>query len=285
LGLKENGGNMKGIRLGRRCLLALMVLGAIAATTASAAEYEVRALPELGRCVKVPIGTGEYKGALCITHEVAKGERGKYNWVQANATENLTFEGAGIEVKLATSGRSTIECVVANVKGTITGPKTATAEIELQGCKNTNEELCHGVGAENQIKSLPLEAELGFIRNEVVEGHRKVKVGLDFKPQPPLTSLMSYQCGSEPTAETAAVEGSVIVSDKPIDKMTTENKLNFHVLLKGTQDPEKFENGLKDTLTTTFTKGIETTSAPTTLGMNSYVGKYSVPLEIKAIEK
>jgi hypothetical protein len=277
-------GNMKSIRLGRRCLLGFMIFGAIAATTASAAEYEVRALPELGRCVKVALGTGEYKGALCITREAAKGERGRYNWVQANATENLTFEGAGIEVKLATSGRSTIECVVANLSGNITGPKTATVQIEFQGCKNTLEEQCHSPGSENQIKSFPLEAELGFIRNEVVEGHRKVKVGLDFKPQPPLTQLIAYQCGSEGT-ETAVVEGSVIVSDKPIDKMATENKLNFHVTLKGTQDPEKFENGLKDTLTTTFTKGIETTSAPSTLAMNSYTGKYSVPLEIKAIEK
>lgn len=276
--------DMKVFRLGHRCLLAMLVLGAIAATSASAAEYEVRALPEVGRCVKVPLGTGEYKGGQCMTREVPKGERGKYNWVQANASENLTFEGAGIEVKLATTGHSTIECVVANVSGTFTGPKTATAKIEMQGCKNKAEEQCHSAGAENQIVSLPLEAELGFIRNETIEGKRFVKVGLDFKPQPPLTALMVYQCGEGST--TATVEGSVIVADKPIDKMSTENKLFFHVLFpKGTQDPEKFQGGLKDTLSTTFVTGVESTSAPSTLGTKEYVGKYSVPLEIKAIEK
>jgi hypothetical protein len=279
--------DMKVFRLGHCCLLTLAVLGSLllASASASAAEYEVRALPEVGRCVKVALGTGEYKGSQCITREVPKGERGKYNWVQANVSEDLTFADAGIEVKLATAGHPTINCVVANVTGTFTGPKTATAEIELQGCKNTLEESCHSIGAENQIKSLPLEAELGFIKNELREGKRYVKVGLDFKSASPVTPMFSYQCGSE-SSTTANIEGSVIVADKPIDKMALENKLFFHVLFpKGTQDPEKFEGGVKDTLTTTFITGIESSSAPSTLGYKEPSGKYSVPLEIKAIEK
>jgi hypothetical protein len=239
----------------------------------------------MGRCVKVALGTGEYKGSLCITREIAGGERGKYNWVQANAAENITFEGGGTSVKLASAGHSTITCVVANVKGTLTGAKTASAEIELQGCKNTLEEQCHSAGAENQIKSLPLEAELGFIKNELREGKRYVKVGLDFKAQTPFTQMFVYQCGTEGST-TATVEGSVIAADKPIDKMTTTNNLFFHVLFpKGTQDPEKFEGGLKDTLSTTFTTGIESTTAPTTFDVKEYLGKFSIPVEIKAIEK
>jgi hypothetical protein len=275
---------MKGIRLGRRCLLAFMILGAIAATTASASEYEVRALPELGHCVKVATGTGEYKGSICVTHEVVGGSRGKYNWVPASGTEHLTFEGAGIEVKLATAGHSTIECVVTNITGTITGPKTATAKMEFQGCKNTLEEQCHSAGAENQIVSPPLEAELGFVQHEVVSGVLRVKVGMDFKAQPPLTQMLVYQCG-EGGLETATVEGSVIAMAKPFDKKTTEANLVFHVKsLAGTQVPEKFQEGVKDTLLTTFTKGIESTTAPSTLSMNTYVGKYSEALEIKAKE-
>ena len=175
---------------------------------------------------------------------------------------------------------------MANVKGTLTGAKTATAEIELQGCKNTLEEQCHTAGAENQMKSLPLEAELGFIKNELREGKRFVKVGLDFKAQTPLTQMFVYQCGTETGATTATIEGSVIAADKPIDKMSTVNNLFFHVLFpKGTQDPEKFEGGLKDTLTTTFTTGIESTSASSTFDVKEYLGKFSIPLEIKAIEK
>jgi len=277
---------MKVFRLGGSCLLTLLILGvAMCASASASAPYEVRALPEVGRCVKVAVGTGEYKGGQCITREVPNGERAKYTWVQANAAENLTFEDAGIEVKLATAGHSTITCVVTNVKGTFTGPKTATAEIELQGCKNTLEEQCGSAGAENQIKSLPLEAELGFIKNELREGKRYVKVGLDFRAQTPLTQMFVYKCGTDSTT-TATIEGSVIVADKPIDKMSAENRLFFHVLFpKGTQDPEKFEGGVKDTLSTTFTTGIESSTASSTLGYKEPSGKYSIPLEIKAIEK
>jgi hypothetical protein len=146
--------DMKVFRLGHCCLLALLVLGlAVCSSASAAAPYEVRSLPEVGRCVKVALGTGEYKGGQCITREKVGGERGKYNWVQANVTEDVTFEGGGTNVKLATAGHPTIICVVANVKGTLTGPKTATAEIELQGCSNPVGETCHGLGAENQMKS------------------------------------------------------------------------------------------------------------------------------------
>jgi hypothetical protein len=277
--------DMKVFRLGRFCLLALVVGGLAVCSSASASVYEVRSLPEVGRCVKVATGTGEFKGGLCITPEKAGGLRGKYNWVQANATENLTFEGGGINVKLATAGHPTIICVVANVKGTLTGPKTASAEIELQGCSNPLGETCHSAGAENQIKSLPLETELGFIKNELREGKRYVKVGMDFKAQTPLTQMFVYECGTE-SSTSATIEGSVIVADKPMDKMSLENKLFFHVLYpKGTQDPEKFEGGVKDTLTTKFTTGIETTTASSTLDVKEYTGKYSVPLEVKGIEK
>jgi hypothetical protein len=274
---------MKGIRLGRRCLLAFMILGAIAATTASAAEYEVRALPELGHCVKVAAGTGEYKAANCVTREVAGGTKGRYNWTQVNASDGLKFEGAGTEVKLATAGHSTIECVVTNFTGTFTGPKTATAKMEFQGCKNTLEEQCHSAGAENQIVSPPQEAELGFIRNELIEGKYLVKVGIDFKAQTPATQMLVYQCG-EGGLETAAVEGSVIASDRPIDKRTTEDNFVFQATKLG-QVPEKFQEGLKDTLITKFTPGIESTTAPSTLAMSNYVGKYSSLVEIKAIER
>jgi hypothetical protein len=278
--------DMKVIRVGRLCLLAFMVLGAIAAGTASAAPYEPRALPEVGRCVKVAAGEGEFMGSKCLT--VEKGTVGKWNWAPASVTENITFEGGGTPVKLATSGHETLECVVGNAKGTFTGPKTANAELELQGCLNQKAEPCGSIGNENQIKSNPLEAVLGFIQNIVVEGHRHVKVGLDFKPQPPLTSLFNYKCGpgTQTGLPTTAVEGSLIVADKPIDTMKQENKLIFHVRQNGTQDPENFQGEPKDTLSTTFTNGIETTGPfASTLGIKEYVGKYSVPMEIKAIEK
>jgi hypothetical protein len=271
-------GDMKVIRMGRRCLLAFLILGAITATTASA-RYEVRAMPELGRCVKVAVGTGGFKGSACITHE--SGTKGQYEFMPASAAENITFEGAGTEVVLASSGHPSVKCIDANVTGTLTGPKTATAKIEMQGCENTIGQLCHSVNAENQIVSLPLEANLGFIKHEEVEGKLSVKVGLDFKAQSPFTQMIQYEC--KESEETATVEGSVIATDKPINKMASENKLVFHVTLKG-QDPEKFQEGLKDTLSTTFAKGLASTTVASTYSVKNYVGKYSIPLEIKARE-
>jgi hypothetical protein len=277
--------DMKVFRLGHFCLLALVVLGLAVCASASATEYAPRALPEAGHCVKVAMGTGEYRGKLCIVRELVGGTRGSYNWVPASATEKLEFEGGGIEVVLATQGHSPISCAVANVTGTYTGPKTATATIELQGCKNGQEELCFSPSASNQIKSLPLEAELGFIKNELKEGHKIVKVGMDFRPQSPSPALFTYQCGAQGPTESQTIEGSVIAADKPIDKPTLEDNLTFHVTLHGTQDPEKFESGVKDTLITKFTTGLESTTAASTLSIKSYVGKNTTPVEILAKEK
>jgi hypothetical protein len=243
-------------------------------------------LPEAGRCVKVATGKGAYKDGKCLTRET--GEVGKWEFVRASAAEQLTFSGGGIAVKLATAGHESIECVVGNVKGTFTGPKTASAELELQGCSNEKGESCGSATNENQIKSNQLEAELGFIKNEVVEGHPRVKVGMDFKPQGPQVALASYKCGtnSQTQLPNGAIEGSVIAADKPIDTMKEENKLTFHVTLKGAQDPESFQGAAKDTLLTTFTSGLESFGPfATTLGIKEYTGKYSQPMEIKALEK
>jgi hypothetical protein len=265
----------------------LLILGGCLASVALAVSSPAQAaLPEVGRCVKVALGKGAYRDGKCLTHET--GTRGKWEWMPASATETLTFGGGGTEVKLATAGHELIECVVANVKGTFTGPKAASAEFELQGCSNAKGESCGSATNENQIKSNTLEAELGFIQNVVVEGHRHVKVGLDFRPQSPQTSLASYKCGNESQAQlpTAAIEGSVIAALKPIDTMKEEANLIFHVRFNGIQDPESFQESPKDTLSTTFTSGLETFGPfATTLGVKEYTGKYSQPLEIKAIEK
>jgi hypothetical protein len=62
--------------------------------------------------------------------------------------------------------------------------------------------------------------------------------------------------------------------------------LNFRYFarLSGEQLPEKFQGQPKDTLTTTFMSGLESTSAPTSLTIKEYTGTNSIPLEIKAKE-
>src|SRR5689334_18641402 len=101
--------DMKVIRVGRSCLLAFLVFGAITAASASAAEYETRALPEWGRCVQVETGKGAYKGKTCVVKET--GKVGKWEWMPATATEKIAFEGSGTPVVLKTAGHETVSCV------------------------------------------------------------------------------------------------------------------------------------------------------------------------------
>jgi len=274
---------MKVTRVGQSCLLAVLVLviAAIGASSASALEYELKGMPEVGRCVKVATGAGVYKGAQCLAVEHSSKKLGKYNWIPASQTEKLTFGGSGLESVLKTEGHPTIKCIAANLTGEYTGPKKASVTIEFQGCINSNGQQCQSNPQnKSEIKTTPLEAELGFIKNELLAGHNVISVGLDLKPTSPLPSLVVYECGS--ITETASLEGSVIGQEKPIDKMTSEMNLVYSTKSNGEQLYEKFEEGVQDTLSTTFHSGLTSTTAPTTLKIKSYLGTNSVPLEVKA---
>jgi hypothetical protein len=274
---------MKVTRVGQSCLLAVLVLAvsAIGASSASAIEYELKGMPEAGRCVKVATGAGVYKGSQCLAIEHSSKKLGKYNWIPASQSEKLTFSGAGLESVLTTVGHPTIKCIAANLTGEYTGPKKATVTVEFQGCINSLGQQCQSNPQnKSEIKTLPLEAELGFIRNEIVEGRLVVSVGLDLKPTSPLTNLVVYECGS--LTETANLEGSVVGQEKPIDKMTTEMNLVYSTKSNGEQLYEKFQEGLADTLSTTFHVGLGSTTAATTLKIKSYLGSNGVPLEVKA---
>jgi hypothetical protein len=254
-----------------RAIFAALAVAAFVVPAASAA------IPEVGRCVKVANGAGAYRGAACITHET--GRVGKYEWIPVTEAEKQKFTGAGSSIILLTAGHSTLTCVNANISGEYTGPKTATVEIEFQACTNAENKQCQTTPAQlTEIKSLPLEAELGFIKNQPPA----IKVGLDLKPKSPLTALATYECGT--ATETARIEGSVIAQIKPINKMTTESNLLYKTTRAGAQVPESFEGGPKDTLSTTFMSGLESTTAPSSMSMTGESGTNASALEIKAKE-
>src|SRR5437764_7397801 len=61
------------------CALAALAIGVAGAASASATEYPLTGLPEIGRCVKAATPkTGEFKGAKCMTK--SKTSTGEYNW-------------------------------------------------------------------------------------------------------------------------------------------------------------------------------------------------------------
>ena len=159
-------------------------------------------------------------------------------------------------------------------------------KIELQACVNGEGKDCQSITnpqAKSLIETLPLEAEVGFIKDEVERTPRVIQVGLDIKPKSPLTDLVVYECGN--ALETYTLEGSVIGKLKPFDKMTTVSDLAISVV-KGAQVPEMFEGGSKDTLSTTITSGLTSSeTVATTLNIPSETGSNSSEVEIKAFEK
>jgi hypothetical protein len=272
---------MQRLKISRRCLVAAFVICAVAPGTA----WATHSLPEVGRCVKVPVGTGTYSTANCVA--VATGELGKkFEWTPASAVEKLAFSGTGLETTLTTAGHPTIKCLAANSSGEWTGPKTATVTTEFQGCTTTSGVQCQSLDPRNksEIKTFPDEGEIGFLRHEEIEGKLIVVVGMDLKPMPPFTALAQYECtGSN---ETGHIEGSVVGKMRPINKMSTESVLVIMTKTGGAQQWEQFEGGPKDTLTTKFTLGTETFGPfETTLNIKSETGKAAAPLEIKAREK
>jgi hypothetical protein len=259
--------------------MAAGALGAIGAGSASAAEYEVRGLPEWGRCVQVAAGTGVYPTGACIT--AGSPGTGNFEWTQLTAEDKRTYSGSALESILTTVAHTTIHCSSASLSGEYTGPKNATLHIEFHGCTNSLAAQCQSEPtSKGEIKSLPLEGELGFIKNVVKEGKTIVATGFDLKAQSPFSDLITFECGG--IAESVRVDGSVIGRIKPFNRMTTVSNLAYTTTKSGKQAIEKFQGGVKDTLTTTFMSGLESSSGASTLAIKSETGHYSTPLEIKA---
>ena len=271
-------------RRGSALILAAIIAALMTMAISSPAQAAPPAnLPEVGRCVKVAAGTGKYSGVACLTlatKPVAK----KYEWIPASLTEKLAFSGSGLETTLTTAGHSTIKCLATNIGGEWTGPKTASVNVEFQGCYNAQSQQCQTVTNPQNKSEIALKGvlgELGYIKYEEVEGKVIVVVGLDLKPQPPMTQLAEYECTG--SSETGHLEGSVIGKLTPIDKMTTESKLLYSATKAGEQRPEAFQESAKDTLITSFTAGTEAKgSAASSLNIKEYKGSNAAPLEIKA---
>ncbi len=271
--------------VGLRAIGTALAVGVIAssvavATPASAAE----ALPEVGRCVKVETGTGTYEGAKCVTVDTSG--HGKYDFepLVSAPVGGPTFAVAGGPVTLATTGLPTIGCTSSSISGEYTGPKSSTEKAVFSGCTieaggGVSGQPCQSGAVSEQIEIASAEGEIGFIKNQLP----KVSVGLDLRPHSPATTLFTAVCSPGTTkTEAITVEGSVIAQIKPVDTMTSSVSLLYKVTKSGHQVPEKFETGLKDTLTTTFSGLAGSFSSPSTLAIIGLSGTSSTPLEIKA---
>jgi hypothetical protein len=284
---------MKRIRIAGLCLVAVCAI-ASAATTASA--YELTGVPELGRCVKVAPGAGLYKYKNCV-----KGTStgpGQYEWQPGPGEKGSFFVEIG-EVELETVGKAKVACGFSELTGQWTGGKTATINLRFQGCLNTvtakscqsqaNQpaQITTSTFFEGEEIPNPIEGELGFIHNA-----KPFKVGLDLKPKEGQTNVLTFSCGGaiEPPEppEAWSIEGSVIGRIRPLAVMGTTVKMNY-LATKGKQVPEKFEEGVKDTLIANRTfivpPEVKTEQAGLTFRTEEKIktvfGEYDEPLEIK----
>ena len=268
----------RAVSLGVGVAAALVMM--VFASTAGAA------VPEWGKCVKVATGTtGAYTGATCVTK--ATKVPGKYEWHPLTSEEKDTFSVSATEITLGTEGRLPVKCTIGNISGEYKGPKTASVKIELQACINAEGKACTGVTSpqtKSEIEMLPLEGELGYVRNEEINGRLFVQPGLLIKPMSPLTEWIKYECGNP--LETFALEGGVIGKLSPMDKMSTATNLALTVS-RGVQKPESFAGGPKETLQTGVTSGVppSTKTFPSTLGAKSDSGTSSTEVEIKVLDK
>ncbi len=269
---------MRRIRTVGLCLVALALIGSSAAATASAAEYELTGLPELGKCVPAATPkTGQYTGSHCVRPAAGKGG---YNWVPGPGAKPK-FEGTISTTKLETVGKKfVVECSFGVATGEYTGTKTANVKLALVGCLDEQTlQKCQNGPQEAEIETT-IPAEIGYIK-----AGEKPKVGLDLKPTAPI----SFTCGLPPELPTVvSVEGSAIGLIKPPNSMRSAFKLTY-TAPGGKQVPEQFEGGVKDTLTLKRITGLE--SATEQVGLTIIGGEEKPkplvieneePIEIKA---
>jgi hypothetical protein len=212
------------------------------------------ALPEIGRCVKVPsekvgkttVYHGLYTDAGC-TFEIPQKE-GKYEW-EPGTGPGKRFTGSSKAITLESVGGKKLKCAESALSGEYTGLKTATISVALTGCSGgASKEACHSSGAPSgEIETGALSGELGFIEDKVTSAGPVAKLGWDLRGSP-----TNGTCGAESLP--LSIGGSVIAPITAVDKMVPTYSLAAKAKA-GVQEPEAFEEEPADTLSMTLGSG------------------------------
>jgi hypothetical protein len=239
---------MRSIRALGTGLIVVLVGGMLLAASAGASEYNLKMLPEVGRCKFVGQPHGEFRGKKCTVSEPS---RGGWEWLSgAGAKPKFTIV-VKPPIEFATnSTATTIKCVSGAAEGEYTSPKNLKlTKLVLEGCGDAEGPCENEVGSTvGEIKLKELEGSLGFISHP-----RKLKIGWDLKPLSG-ANLATFECGATAVMGKSVgngipdeLQGSVIGKTEPFDKMVSSSAIVF-ALVKGKQQYEKFEGGVKDTL-------------------------------------
>jgi len=237
-------------------LIGALAASAILASTAVAVEYPITALPQLGRCVPVAPGTGEWIGKHCQALAVPA-NTGTYNWEQGPGAKpgfTATMEGfpktEGIKL-LGANPEQLIECQTAAIKGEYKEAKSEKETVELIGCVLSRTEQPCSSEPENPLK----EGEVAFTAEEGTLGFNKTGkkpvAGWDQKP-----ISVNITCGVLPTEAANltldTLEGSVIGKAEKMGSMFEEFRERYNAV-GGKQKPEKQVGEGTDVLKSKFT--------------------------------
>jgi alpha-tubulin suppressor-like RCC1 family protein len=235
-------------------------------------------LPELGRCVRVASG-GSYRGSSPRCISVSATRKGHFQWLpgpgpKAKFTEHLS------EPRFETVGARKLSCVAASLEGEYTGSRAERiAHVTLNGCHEVAPNAaCQTNPLDEGLieSSVPLEGDLGFMKSGA-----KLRVGWHLRPRPPATSLLSFECGSGPSAAAVSLEGSIIgLAAAPVDRMVSTFELQYKQR-RGRQIPEFFQGEATNVLTLATTPFMGQTASEQA-GLQSRGGRAGEePLEIK----
>jgi hypothetical protein len=221
---------MKRIRMMWLCLVGALTIGALAATSASAAA------PEIGRCVKTAAGAGKFTSATCTTEKA----NGSFEWMPGAVKNKFTTAG-GLAV-LETKNGTTVNCKKETSGGEYTGPKTVGGVVvKFTECESGGFK-CKTVGSgEGELVTKTLEGVIGIEKKGLTT--KANKIAFDLFPNGKTGLFIEFGCGPLPVK----VQGSVLVPLKPTNKMESKITLKY-TAKKGKQKPEKFEGEAKDVL-------------------------------------
>lgn len=206
-------------------------------------------LPERGRCLSSPGSQGGYSEATC-TKPSARG-KGAYEWLAGPSVPDFTLQGGALV--LETVHKTKVSCTGLAGSGEYTGAKTEVLHITLSGCEQPGRGSCQNEkSTTGEVALSPLEGELGVIKTAA--GTRPPTVGTKLHAGGAQTVFGELECGVGEGAVPIVLEGSVIATVTPLDKMTRTVKLKL-TGAKGKQKPNAFEGSAADPLLATIGEG------------------------------
>jgi hypothetical protein len=248
----EDWTHMRRLRIIGLCVVALLALGAVAASAAMAEDpaiYECAKAAKEGKTYK-----GHYSSKKCEASSYHAEGGQKYELQEWNKAKPKAFKGKGGGANLEIEGVGGVTCTKSSNTGQFTGGKSAGKITAIfTGCL-LHSDPCTSAGAKSgEVKTKALDGVVGWISKA------KEEVGVELKAEAGLYEA-EFVCGELNLRVSGAVIGLV---KPPYNHFTKEVTLVFEQS-GGVQKPTKLEGGPTAGLFTEIDEGVKHPSAEST---------------------